>query len=413
MATVGVLAGAGPAAAAQLDVVADGRGAVTIDPVPAPLPGVAGVDCAAVERGTAAGPAHCSGTVDPGQAVTFTATADVGADASGTISTFASWSDPRCPPAPSCTLVMDDPHQAVVAVFSPQRVLVKTAGVGTVTTTAGVACGTADPADGFAPALTCGDYPPGTEVTLVADGAAARWDPDVCDGPPGTTADGKPTCTVTTSVTRWTHASFDGQPFDTGNPPQIVVHFRVVKQGTGSGTVRSGGPLDCGGTCSVDEAFGRRESLVAQPAPGSTFTQWRGACSTAPDCSLAVGPVTALGAVFDVAATPGQPASGSGGQPSGAAPFAARVQRVAVRGRGRHRTVLIRIEVNARATVRATLDRGRRRVAARRWSVAAGQPLLRLRVPRRARPGAYRLTVSIRDAAGHGTRTTSRVRLGR
>jgi len=86
---------------------------------------------------------------------------------------------------------------------------------------------------------------------------------------------------------------------------------------------------------------------------------------------------------------------------------------VVVRGRGRRRTVLFRLEVNATATVRANLARGGRRVATRRWRVRAGRPLLRLRVPARARPGRYLLGITIRPRTGRSTHVVRRLRVRR
>ena len=143
-------------------------------------------------------------------------------------------------------------------------------------------------------------------------------------------------------------------------PATISVRFRVLKEGSGSGTVRSGaGGVDCGNSCVSEQNFGTQQNLVADPDGGSNFSGWRGACSTAPACSLAVGPVTTLAAVFNAAPS----TSSSGSQPSSSSPpsrpaprFVARLRRFVVSGHGRKRRILIRVQVNARTTVRATLD---------------------------------------------------------
>jgi hypothetical protein len=191
------------------------------------------------------------------------------------------------------------------------------------------------------------------------------------------------------------------------------VRFRVLKQGSGSGTVRSGA-VDCGNSCVSEQNFGTQQDLVADPDGGSNFSGWRGACSTAPTCSLAVGPVTTLVAVFNA----GPSTSSSGSQPSSSsrpAPrFVARLRRFVVSGHGRKRRILIRVQVNARTTVRATLTSRRgRRVTFKRWRVAAGSPLLRLKVPTRTRRGTYRLALSLSDGRGHVVRVTRRVRIPR
>jgi hypothetical protein len=91
----------------------------------------------------------------------------------------------------------------------------------------------------------------------------------------------------------------------------------------------------------------------------------------------------------------------------------ARLKRTAVIGRRRHRSILMRVQVNAPSTVRAVLRRGRQRVAGKRWRVNAGTPLLRLRVPASARPGRYRLQLTVRGAFGHEAHIRRRVRLPR
>ena len=57
--------------------------------------------------------------------------------------------------------------------------------------------------------------------------------------------------------------------------------------------------VDCGDRCSVDLDFGARLSLVTDPARGSRFAGWEGACGGDATCALDVGPVTTLAAVFD------------------------------------------------------------------------------------------------------------------
>ena len=92
----------------------------------------------------------------------------------------------------------------------------------------------------------------------------------------------------------------------------------------------------------------------------------------------------------------------------------ARLRRFVVSGHGRKRRILIRVQVNAAATVRATLTTRRgHRMTSKRWRVTAGSPLLRLKVPVRTRRGTYRLAVSLSDGRGHVVRVTPRVRIPR
>jgi hypothetical protein len=384
----------------QLDVIPNGEGTVSLDPLPADRQ---------LCSGSPQEPVQCSYVYASGQRVTLTATA------TGANTSFVGWSDARCPGTEPCTLALTDDVQSITAMFTPVRLLARTVGAGAVrATSSDQPC--PDTGELEIPGKNCGEYRLFTEVTLRADradplDATPAWltSQRRCDRT-GMTADGAPTCTVTMYSVRWTSVAFEGFDADTDIPPRVSVRFRVVKRGSGSGTV-TGGPVNCGTDCAADMGFGDSETFVADTARGSTFVGWRGACSRAPRCSLAVGPVTYLIAVFD-APEEANPTSPSPARPPGAR-FVARVRRISVSGHGRHRKIMVRVQVSAPATIRGTLSRGRRRVASRRWRVAAGTPLLRMRVPARARPGIYRLRLSLRDEAGHVTRVKRRVRLPR
>jgi hypothetical protein len=312
---------------------------------------------------------------------------------------------------------MDAEPQTVTALFSPQRVTVTYLNEGTVTTPRGPC----EPKfENYRDYFDCGRFPIMSDVALeahpVGSTGFATWVPSLCLAP--APRKGDRLCTV--SVLGPTEGSvvFDDVPGGDRNPT-ISVSFRVFKQGSGSGTVRSAS-LDCGRRCAIEGHFGDRETMVADAEPGSRFTGWRGMCSSAPQCSIAVGPVTSAVAVFDRA----DPAKHDPGvsrrvpdargmpAPAGAA-FVARLRRVAVSGHGRHRRVLMRLQLNAPATVTATLRRGRHRVAGGRWRVRRGTPLVRLRIPAGVQAGRYRLAVSLRDAAGRTTDAGRRVWLPR
>jgi hypothetical protein len=204
---------------------------------------------------------------------------------------------------------------------------------------------------------------------------------------------------------------FGGVAPDPAFPPEITVNFRVAKAGTGSGTVRSGS-LDCGGRCTIEATFGTRETLTAVPDAGSRFGGWRAACGGTPTCSLAVGPVTSVTAIFERGAAGGGATTPGAKRPPRRA-LAARVLGLSVRGHGRRRTLSIRLRVNAAATVRARLLRGRRQIASHRWRVRrTGIHVLRMRVPTRARARTYTLRLSITGQGGT-VRITRSVRLRR
>jgi hypothetical protein len=377
----------------QLNVIPDGNGRVLREPVP-----VGGAEC----RSSDVVVKQCPYDYARGDQVTLRAEPNV-PDV-----TFVGWSDQRCVGTGPCTLPMDAERQSIAALFSPQRVLVAIAGQGTVNAVPGSTC------DAFRPGIVdCGNFPLLSQVVLRAtaaspQGPAPIWNPAPCDPP--APEPGEPTCTVSVYSVRYASVGF-GQKPGGDVAPSISVHFRVLKNGAGSGTVRSQS-LDCGTSCLATARFGQNQTLVADPASDSTFSGWQGACGTAPRCSVAVGPVTALGAVFDKSKTSERPTPASP-PPRPARRFVARLTRMAVRGHGRHRNILMRVQVNAPATVKATLSSARRRVTSQRWRVPAGSRLLRLHVPGRARPGVYQLRMSLRPRAGGATQFTRRVRLPR
>jgi hypothetical protein len=326
-------------------------------------------------------------------------------------SSFVRWSDERCPTGPVCTLTMDEARQSIVAVFTPQRVSVRVRGSGRVTSTpAGLDCqGDGDPA---VDTECSADFPLGTDVSL----AAADTSPLSPQLPPawylpcdfGTGS----ACGVTADRARWAAIGFDGQqPAIAQVPPTITVRFHILKAGSGSGRVQ-GGSIDCGGSCTVLRDFGARQTLTATPDAGSHFAGWRSACSSAATCTLAVGPVTAVTAAFDASGSSSGSSPSSGGHgPSPA--FKASLGRLVVTGHGRKRVVVFRVRVSTPSSVRARLTRGHRTVASRSWRVGTGLHQLRLRVPRKAKAGAYRLRLTVRDASGHAKSFAPSLRIPR
>ncbi|MBV8948583.1 MAG: PD40 domain-containing protein [Solirubrobacterales bacterium] len=93
--------------------------------------------------------------------------------------------------------------------------------------------------------------------------------------------------------------------------------------------------------------------------------------------------------------------------------FSARLLTTTAVGHGLNRTVLIRLRVNAAASVTASLTLGHRQLARHRWQVASGTDLVRLPVPRRVRNGAYQVHVTVQLANGPSESFSRRVHLGR
>jgi uncharacterized repeat protein (TIGR02543 family) len=87
----------------------------------------------------------------------------------------------------------------------------------------------------------------------------------------------------------------------------------VAVAGSGSGTVKTNSTkISCPGTCSATYTYGNTATLNAEPAAGSTFAGWSGACSgTAPKCNFKMSGDQTVTATFTAnppAAPPPQPA---------------------------------------------------------------------------------------------------------
>jgi hypothetical protein len=410
------------AATTTLQVVTAGLGSVAV--VPAPISSVdpQGNDCPSpqtVVAGDRTAITSCALTYDVGTTVSLGASG-ASANGDGPATAFAHWSDERCSAA-QCALTLGAEAQTLAALFSPQRISVLLSGAGTVTSGQGDLSsdfGTGEDcrSDGSFVVTCFGDFPLGASVRLDAvptdSSAQVTWVPKaiapsilpLCDSAT------PPPCVVTLDRPRWASVAFgEVAGVDNTIPPEVDVNFRVRKAGSGTGTVR-GQAIDCGGRCGTSRTFGDDQTLEAIPDRGSRFDHWAEACGTAPKCSLAVGPITALTAVFDRGGTAGSQQPQGGGSANRA--LRARILRVNVRGHGRRRAILVRLQVSVPSTVRAVLVRGRRQVATRLFELPAGTHVLRFRVPARTRPGVYRMRLTIRGN-GESRRLTTRVRLRR
>jgi hypothetical protein len=405
-----MLTTAARAADGTLQVVPIGLGAVHVDKVPELQQGTNGANCQHGEspdqdfvsnRSDVTG--ECTLTYPIGTVVTLTAagSGEVNGppdDFDGPATAFRRWSDDRCPSGNSCTVAVTDSPATISALFDPQRVTIELNGAeGTVTSSAGqlmqgqeLGCtalnGSRCTIDFHEPELQ-------GPVQLHVDPV---WSPEwysarrLCDND---TEQDESTCSITPGWPRWASVGFgDNHPNQPDAPPDVDVRFRVVKAGGGSGRVR-GDLLDCGSACAAIQTFGASETLQAVPDSGSRFAGWRGACGSGSTCRLAVGPVTAITAVFErAAAAASQPGPGPTPGPSARK---ARLVKLNVRGHGRKRAILMRVELGAPGTVKARLLRGRRQVTARKWQLNAGSYLLRMKVPARVRPGRYRVGLTV------------------
>jgi hypothetical protein len=345
---------------------------------------------------------------------------------------FGFWSDDRCPPGPVCKLVVERGDQTVVATFSPQLLIVEasndSSGPAQLTSEPAVdppipapfpSCGDIEVPVGAQRRVWCRAFPASKDeqIKLNAVGEEPYWGAglkgDACDAVDGAS------CSLVPHSRRQVALRFGGPPLLLpGEPGDLEVTFRIAKEGTGSGTVRSKS-LDCGDNCNATLNFGEWQTLTADAKPGSRFVRWRGACAASPQCALAVGPVTRITAVFDAVETAsetqpsGREPQQSKRTPSSRAAFVARVGRVVARG-ARPRRIHFTVRVNARSSIRAVLHDARGRpVNSRTWSIQRGKRVLRLRVPRRARRGTYVLKITAHDTAGNVKRFKRRVQLDR
>jgi hypothetical protein len=96
----------------------------------------------------------------------------------------------------------------------------------------------------------------------------------------------------------------------------VLPILSVVKLGTGNGTVSSNNGITCGSKCSATTQPGFIITFVAQPASGSTFAGWQGACAGSPSTGCNVPTTNAdqiITAVFDAVAKGGGGGGGGGG----------------------------------------------------------------------------------------------------
>jgi subtilisin family serine protease len=238
-----------------LAVAVTGNGAVT-----AP-----GIDCGAGTTG------DCAESVRNGTVVTLTPTA-------GSRALFGGWSG-ACTGSGPCLVTMSD-ARSVTASFQPDTYPLTVTFVG-----GGSGIVTGD-------ALNCST---GLPCTIEAPNGATRVlravpaGDSVFGGWTGCTpvAEG---CSVTMNGPKSVTAVF--QPGQVG--------LSVALGGTGAGKV-SGGGIECGlgaTTCAVTISNGTTLTLVAEPATGSLFGGWSGACSGAGACVVAMSEPRAVTATF-------------------------------------------------------------------------------------------------------------------
>ncbi|MFO0583411.1 MAG: hypothetical protein U0229_14160 [Anaeromyxobacter sp.] len=218
--------------------------------------------------------ATCAGSFPYGTAVTLTATPAGGA--------FAGWGGACTGPA-ACTVTMTQ-ARTVSAAFTLPLFFTKS-GEGTVTSApAGLSCGASCSG-------TSTSFPYGATVTLTAAPAAgqifAGWSGGACSG---SALD----CAVPMTQVRNVTATF------VVPPPQRYA-LAVTRSGQGTVTSAPAG-IDCGTTCGASYDANTVVTLSANPAVGSVFKGWTGACSgQGTSCQVTMTADRAVTATFEVA----------------------------------------------------------------------------------------------------------------
>ena len=244
-----------------------GSGSITSSPV--------GINCG----GT------CSASYAAGAQVTLTAQ-----PASG--SNFVGWSG-VCSGTGNCTVSMDS-ARSVTATFNVtvtnRLVTLSKSGSGTGSVSSnpgGLSC-----AEGCA--STSSSFASTSAVTLTAqaDGGStfAGWS-GACIGTSSS-------CTILPGTSS---ANVAAQ----FNSTAVQNHtLSVWRQGVGSGSITSSPVgINCGGTCSASYAAGAQVTLTAQPASGSSFAGWGGACSGTGTCTVGMDSARSVTATFNVTVT--------------------------------------------------------------------------------------------------------------
>jgi hypothetical protein len=392
-----------PAHAGTLRLIVAGPGTIGMRPQGQHLDATGVADggdasqCAQRQMSTGGPP--CLFSYAPGTTVTLTASPDPAVG--GVTPSFARWGPLECFGAGSCTVVVGNDETVAAATFNPLGVIVATVGDGSVTSEPpGIAC------DGADPESQCSvDLPAGTPVTLTAHSANTIQWPLGCD-----TTDGPVCRTAAWSDPWWVFAQFGGAPIDALNrPPRVHVVLRVLKGGSGQGSV-AGNKVNCGTGCSAEYEFGERVRLVATPAKGSAFAGWQGACAKDPVCVVPAGAVGSVRALFDRGASSTGPSSPGPTQRPSALTVGA--VQVSVAGRRGNRMLSIRLVVDRSARADVRLTRQRRVLARKTSGLRPGGNRMRLRVPRRVSRGRAKVTLRVSSAGT--TRTIARsVRLPR
>ncbi len=322
---------------------------------------------------------------------------------------FVRWSRFDCGTAESCTFTPDSDSDQdwITALFTPLQLQVGVFGGGAVTfrrSDGSVVVPNCPGSVGFGDRTCHAAFPAQTDVIIEVSQAPTGWGAG-CEPEGGNGTSQR--CTVTmTNLRTFAFVSFDGQ--EPLQPPfQLTPKVKVKRAGSGQGRVTGSG-IDCPSTCETQVDYQARVRLKAEESQGSTFSRWVGVCSTDPTCVFAAGSATEVQARFDTAAAPPTTTTTTTTTtPTTTATTTTttttttrrvmrpRLEGVSTRGRGVRRVVAFAIVVDRRARATGRLLKQRKTIVSKSYRLATGRNALRLPIPRRARPGPYRLSVRV------------------
>jgi hypothetical protein len=326
---------------------------------------------------------------------------------------FVRWTVFGCEGTNPCTFTPVEDDEYVGAIFTPLQLEIGVNGPGAVVAQRlggnGVDVLPCDAGLEFGQRTCHGLYPADATVVLLASSQPLAWNSD-CD--PTLSSPASLNCTVVMNNVR----TFAAVSFADADPPppadvpafpfQIATRVRVVLGGTGHGRVTGSG-FDCGASCTTKPFYQDPLTLQATPDPGSEFVRWQGVCSTSPTCSFSAGSATIVQAVFDVPATPAATTTTTTPtaetKKTAGTKITARLGSVRLKHRAGRRVLELPVFLDGTASVTVRLSRRGRTILLQHRTLHSGRNVLRLKIPKKLKPG--RCQLSVRLAAGDVVRT--------
>ena len=337
---------------------------------------------------------------------------------------FVRWSRFDCGTAASCTFTpeSDSDGDWITAVFTPLQLQVGVFGSGDVTfrRSDGVVVQPPCPQDvGFGDRTCHAALPADIDVVIETSPNPTGWGSG-CEPEAGSAT--SPRCLLGMSNLRTlAFVSFDPLQPPLDPPFKLTPTVKVKLGGSGHGHVTGTG-IDCPSTCQIGVDYQARVKLKAEENAGSTFVRWVGVCSTNPMCVFNAGSATEVQARFDT--TPPPPTTTTTTTTTATTtrstttttttttstarttttttttttrrpPKPPRLGSVSVRGHGNGRFVSFTVTVDRRARAVVSLLKQREKVTSKGFVLANGRNALRLHVPRKAKPGLYRLSARV------------------